>query len=250
MLDHALTGEGAWTFWRRSKPCAMDTMAAGWSPLRWCLDVSPAVSFPGGEVELNLSLANEDVLPPGRYPASVAIVGQEGWRWERSVEVAVDAGRGPLAVPVLAEHVTVNGVPGGTAGRVSRHRRGSGGRPRHYRHDQASCSAHATSARRHARFQRGRTGLAGSDGLDIRAQRGGAESFGLLLVGHAGELEGDDWRSVAAAVDRGATAVVLNPWELIAPGETSALPFATPISCTSFRDWLYHKECFATTPIS
>jgi hypothetical protein len=42
---------------------------------------------------------------------------------------------------------------------------------------------------------------------------------------------------------------VLNPWELIAPGETSvALPFATPISCTSFRDWLYHKECFATEP--
>ena len=27
-----------------------------------------------------------------------------------------------------------------------------------------------------------------------------------------------------------------------------ALPLATPISCTSFRDWLYHKECFATSP--
>jgi hypothetical protein len=42
---------------------------------------------------------------------------------------------------------------------------------------------------------------------------------------------------------------VLNPWEMIVRGESSVvLPFATPISCTSFRDWLYHKECFATEP--
>ena len=33
------------------------------------------------------------------------------------------------------------------------------------------------------------------------------------------------------------------------PGETSAtLPFATAISCNGFRDWLYHKECFAREP--
>ena len=112
MLDHALTGEGPWTFWRRWKPSAMETTAAGWSPLRWCLDLAPAVSFPGGEVELDLSLANEDMLPVGRYPASVAIVGPGGWRWQQSAEVVIDARRGPLAVPVLTERVTLGSLPG------------------------------------------------------------------------------------------------------------------------------------------
>ena len=50
-------------------------------------------------------------------------------------------------------------------------------------------------------------------------------------------------------VDRGATAVLFSPWELIGPGETSVtLPTSTAISCESFRDWLYHKECFARDP--
>ena len=119
MLDHALTGEGLWSFWRRWKPSALDTAAAGWSPLRWCLDLEPAVSFSGGEIEVDLSLANEDSLPVGRYPASVAIVGPDGWRWQRSVEVAIDGGRGPLAVPVLAERVTIDGGPGRYRGAAS-----------------------------------------------------------------------------------------------------------------------------------
>ncbi len=250
MLDHALTGEGAWTFWRRWKPCAMDTMAAGWSPLRWCLDVTPAVSFPGCEVELNLSLANEDVLPPGRYPARVAIVGQEGWRWQRSVEVAIDGGRGPLAVPVLAERVTLDVVPGRYRCAASL---GTAAAPAAGRAtiDVIGHPAPLTPRRSAAAlgFSEAELDWLAGDGFDIRSGAGGLSSSGLLLVGHAGELDEDNWRSVSAAVDRGATAVVLNPWELIAPDETSvALPFDKPISCTSFRDWLYHKECFATTP--
>ena len=112
MLDHALTGEGPWTFGRRWKPAAMEVTSEGWWPLRWCLDVSPAVAFPGHEVGLELALANEDVLPAGRYGANVAIVGPDGWRWQKSVDITVDAGRGPLAVPVLAEHIALDGAPG------------------------------------------------------------------------------------------------------------------------------------------
>jgi hypothetical protein len=250
MLDHALTGEGAWTFWRRWKPSAMDTMAAGWSPLRWCLDVTPAVTFSGGEVEVNLSLANEDVLLPGSYTARVAIVGPEGWRWQRSVEVAINHGRGPLAVPVLAERVTVDGGPGryrcaaslGTAaapaaGRASIDVIG------HPMPMTPRLSAVAIG------FHEAELNWLAAHGLDIVRSEETFSTVELLLVGHAGELDEESWRSVSAAVDRGATAVVLNPWELIVPGESSvALPFATPLSCSSFRDWLYHKECFTTEP--
>jgi hypothetical protein len=250
MLDHALTGEGAWTFWRRWKPSAMDTMAAGWSPLRWCLDVTPAVSFPGGEVALNLSLANEDLLLPGSYTACVAIVGPDGWRWQRSVEVAVNGGRGPLAVAVLADQVVLDGVPGQYRCAASL---GSAAAPAAGR---ATIDVIRRAAPMMPRRSAGAIGFHEAElnwleehGLDVGRGAETPNNFPLVLVGHAGELDEDEWRSVSAAVDRGATAVVLNPWELIAPGETSvALPFATPISCTSFRDWLYHKECFATAP--
>jgi hypothetical protein len=250
MLDHALTGEGAWTFWRRWKPSAMDTMAAGWSPLRWCLDVAPAVSFPGGEVELNLSLANEDVLLPGSYTARVAIVGPEGWRWQRSVDVAVHGGRGPLAVAVLVDQVVLDGVPGQYRCAASL---GTAAAPAAGRAtiDVVGHPAPLTPRRRAGAlgFSEAELSWLAGHGLDIVRSKETFTTVDLLLVGHASELDEDNWRDVSAAVDRGATAVVLNPWELIAPGETSvALPFATPISCTSFRDWLYHKECFATAP--
>ena len=88
--------------------------------------------------------------------------------------------------------------------------------------------------------------LLAPSGLDFVPDNDSLADVDLLLVGHAGQLSEDDWRAVANAADRGATAVVLCPWELIAPGEASAaLPLPTPITCTRFHDWLYHKECFA-----
>jgi hypothetical protein len=226
----------------------MDTMAAGWSPLRWCLDVTPAVSFSGGDVKLNLSLANEDVLLPGSYTARVAIVGPEGWRWQRAVDVAVHGGRGPLAVAVLDDQVVLDGAPGQYRCAASL---GTAAAPAAGR---ANIHVISRPAPMTPRLGAGAIGFHEAElnwleehGLDTGRGAEVLSSVALLLVGHAGELDEDNWRSISAAVERGATAVVLNPWELIAPGDTTvALPFATPISCTSFRDWLYHKECFAT----
>ena len=250
MLDHALTGEGPWTFWRRWKPSAMETTAAGWSPLRWCLDLAPEVSFPGGEVELDLSLANEDMLPVGRYPASVAIVGPGGWRWQQSAEVVIDARRGPLAVPVLTERVTLGSLPGRyrCAASLGTMAAPAAGRTAV---DVIARPASLTPRRPAAAlgFGDAELGWMEAHGLDIVRRDEAPTDSALLIVGHAGELDGEDWRTLAAVVDRGATAIVLNPWELIVPGETSAtLPFATAISCNGFRDWLYHKECFAREP--
>ncbi len=250
MLDHALTGEGPWTFWRRWKPSAMETTAAGWSPLRWCLDLAPAVSFAGGEVELDLALANEDVLPAGRYPASVALVGPGGWRWEQTVEVAIDAGRGPLAVPVLAERVSLGELPGRYRGAASL---GAVAAPAAGR---ATIDVIARPAPLAPRCRAAAFGLNAAEqrwleahGVDIVPRDGATTDSALFIVGHAGELDGDDWRALAAEVDRGATAIVFNPWELVPAGGTSTpLPLATGISCTGFRDWLYHKECFARGP--
>ncbi len=246
MLDHALTGEGPWTFWRRWKPSAMDTTADGWSALRWCLDVAPALSFPGGQIELDLSLANEDVLSPGRYTASVAIVGPERWRWTRSAEVAVQSG-GLLAVPVLTERVTIPEAPGRYRCAASL---GSAAAPAAGRFDIEVISRPAPlkPRRRAGALGFGEDSLSwlAAHGVDTVAGEDALTDVGLVLVGHAGELDADHWQGLNEAVDRGATAVVLSPWELIEPGQTSvALPLGVPVSCTSFHDWLYHKECFA-----
>jgi hypothetical protein len=247
MLDHALTGEGPWTYGRRWKPAAMEVTSEGWWPLRWCLDVTPAVAFPGHQVGLELALANEDVLAPGRYGATVAVVGPDGWRWQKSVDITVDAGRGPLAVPVLAEHIALGGAPGQYVCGASL---GGAAAP-------AAGRVAVTLIERPAPFTPPRRAAAlgldepeqrllAQSGLDFVPDNGSLADVDLLLVGHAGQLSEDDWRTVAHAADRGATAVVLCPWELIAPGEASAaLPLPTPITCTRFHDWLYHKECFA-----
>ena len=132
MLDHALTG-------RARGPSGAAGSPRPWTPWpqdgRRCAGASmwrPAVSFPGGEVELELSLANEDVLAPGRYPARVAIVGPEGWRWQRSVEVAVPSGRGAArgrgACRARRTRRSARSVP---VRRLARHRGGTGSRPRH-----------------------------------------------------------------------------------------------------------------------
>ena len=178
-----------------------------------------------------------------RSPSSARTAGAG----RRSVDIAVDGGRGPLAVPVLAERLALDGAPG------------------HYRCAASLGTAAAPAAgrvaveviERPAPFTPRRRAAASASmrrscawlaahGLDVGPDKGSMADVDLVLVGHAGELSEDDWRAVANAADRGATAVVLCPWELIVPGETSAaLPLPAPITCTRFHDWLYHKECFA-----
>src|SRR5262249_51128672 len=52
MLDHALTGEGVWRFWRDWKPGLFDVMQDGWAPIRWCLFAEPAHTYLGRPVTL------------------------------------------------------------------------------------------------------------------------------------------------------------------------------------------------------
>jgi hypothetical protein len=68
MLDHAMTGEGLWRFWRDWKPGVFDAVCDGWAPVRWCLFAEPGHTYLGRPVALEAGLANEDTLHPGTYP--------------------------------------------------------------------------------------------------------------------------------------------------------------------------------------
>ena len=252
MLDHALTGEGVWTFWREFKPGMPEALRDGWAPLRWCLFATPMHAYAGREIHLEAVLANEDVLPPGRYPAVFRLSGPEGVVWERREDVCiprVSAGSPPLAVPVFSQRVKVRGPAGAYT-------------------FAASMEAAAPLGDRlkiHISRQDDLPRLRGTVltwGLDASARRW-LESRGLrcrpftpgksgeadtVLVGLPPERERTAavWEDLTERVRRGGTAIALTP-RAFAQGEDAVrwLPLKQTLSCKTFHDWLYHKECVA-----
>jgi hypothetical protein len=249
MLDHALTGEGSWTFWRRWKPGAMEALDPGWSPLRWCLDIVPKVAYQGDEVTVELALANEDILPPASYFVRLAVLGPGGHRQERSAVVEVGAGgrgNGPLAVPVLRERVPLAGPPGEYRFAASM---GSAASPAAGR---AAVTAIVPPTPLEPALRAVGIGVdaatrrwLAAHGVECRPPAGDEDRVGVLLIG-PGEQSGETWTQVARALRSGAVAVVLAPGAFLAPGRREArFPFSQQISVSAFHDWLYHKECFA-----
>ena len=101
MLDHAITGEGLWGYWREWKPATFDAVADGWSSLRWCLFVDPLHGYAGRRMTVKATLATEEALAPGSYPARFRIFGPEGVAWEKST-INLRARSGPARDPRVA----------------------------------------------------------------------------------------------------------------------------------------------------
>ena len=85
--------------------------------MRWCLFAEPVHVARGEKVHLEAVLANEDALAPGEYPARLQVVGPDLTRvLDRTVTVTIPAPDAaqepPLAQPVLAEDVAIDGPPG------------------------------------------------------------------------------------------------------------------------------------------
>jgi hypothetical protein len=118
-LDQGMTAEGLWTTFRELKPGTADAMFDGFAPLRWCLFVEPANVYRNTPVRLEAVLANEDVLAPGDYPVILQVIGPQKNRvFEKKITVTIPgrtAGSNsepPLAMPVLAEDVVIDGPAG------------------------------------------------------------------------------------------------------------------------------------------
>ena len=99
------------------KPGSTDALFDGWAPLRWCLFAEPANIYRGMTVKLEAVLANEDVLPPGDYPVRLQVIGPNLTRaFDKQITVHIADPRSqpepPLAQPVFAEDVMIDGPPG------------------------------------------------------------------------------------------------------------------------------------------
>jgi hypothetical protein len=249
MLDHALTGEGLWTFFRQWKPGAFDAVAEGWAALRWCLLADPTHAYVGRAVTLEASLANEGALKPGDYPARFRLLGPGGLAWEKAVTLAIPD-PSPLAVPVLRETVVLDGPPGAYTFAANLERGGApaGGRMTLHLSDPADLPRLSGDIALWGIDPRAEAWLIGR-GLRCRPFRPGAsEPADMILVGLPSEAERtpEAMAELTRRLGEGATVIALNH-ALFAngPDSTAYLPLARRGKAYTATDWLYHKECVA-----
>ena len=259
MLDHGLSGEGLWTFTREWKPGIVDALSDGWSPVRWCLFVDPMHGYVGRKLKVEAVLANEDVLPPGRYPVRFRISGPEGVAWEKRVELclpgAPEGGDAPMAVPALCEEIELPGCAGDyeLAAYMEHGGAPAGGRLRFYLSDGAALpeGSHPVTT---WGVEPGVNAWLGGHGVstrtfDLTADASQATaSPAVILVGRPPEAERDQahWSALMRRVAQGSVAVFLDP-SAFTRGEDAVawLPLGNKGRCYEFRDWIYHKECVA-----
>lgn len=254
MLDHGITGEGLWTYWREWKPGTFDAVADGWSPLRWCLFVDPLHGYQGRAITVEAVLATEDALMPGEYPARFVIHGPTGIVWEKQASVTIPQRHSdefpPLAVSVMHEQVKLDGPPGQYTFAANLERGGAptGGRLHFTLSDPRSLPRLDGQVTLWGIDQRVEQWLT-AHGLcchpfDGRIPR----ERELILVGEPADSTEllQQWRSLARQMACGATVIFLCP-KAFRNGKQGSywLPLQNKGRCYEFGDWLYHKECVA-----
>ena len=253
MLDHAITGEGVWTFWRELKPLAADTLRDGWAPLRWCLFVTPTHGYTGRTLTLEAVLANEDILPPGNYPVTFRITGVQGIVWELqqqlSIPQPVAGARGPLALPVLKTEVCLAAPPGEYVFAARLERGAPAG-------DRTSFTLSSAPIPRAEDMPQWVTTWGVGDAVEqwlgvvgLQCRRfadGSAPAPEVILVGLPEESTREQWVDLTQRIAAGSVAVFLQP-DAFRCGDdlTCWLPLARKGACCRVADWLYHKECVA-----
>jgi len=259
LLDHGLTGEGLWSFWRRWKPGIAEVLEDGWSPLRWCLFVSPAHGYAGGPLDVEAVLANEAALRPGTYPVTFCIwSGDGGIAWEKRVAVTVPVD-GDLALPVLKKRLDLDLPAGDYVFAVDLER---GGAPTG---DRLSFRITDASA-----FPRGRGKLLawgiGETVRDFLAAHGFiCEPYAprkqkrsskprTILIGDVPAAPGNEetWDALRQEIEAGPHVLALsaNPFQTdvaktgeAGQAEPQQHPWQDLLQARTFHDWLYHREC-------
>ncbi len=254
MLDHALTGEGLWRFWRDWKPGSFDAVQNGWAPVRWCLFATPTHTYVGRPVQLEAVLANEDAVRPGEYPAEIRVWGPQGSAWVRQATVSIPSppvdGDGPLAVSVLKEEVTLEG-PAGAYDLIP-------SVPHGMATPETSWRFHLSDPQAWPRITAEiRTwGLppAVSSWLQARAiqslplEDASLHKRHIVLVGDVSNQTDSaaTWKHLAELMAAGSIVVFLSPLAFRRDKDSAAmLPLAKKGRVYEFHDWLYHKECVA-----
>ena len=253
LLDHSITGEGLWTYFRRWKPGVADALSDGWAPLRWCLFVTPLHAYTGRKITIEAVLANEEALLPGRYRVRLSVFGPSGNVWRKNVVLKVPApAKGapvPLALPVFKGELKLKGP----AGQYTFAAEMDGAAPAGGRLDfHLSDPVEAVTTK-------DKLTLWGINGKTQRwLERHGFQCRDftesqprqreIILVGDLSKLKTEpaQWQQLASQMARGSVAVFLSP-KAFKKGDNNVhwLPLKKKGRCRHFTDWLYHREWVA-----
>ncbi len=118
LTDSCMAGEGLTTIWREPKKATLETLRKALAPLHWSVFVNTTSIYSGQAIRAEALLINEDVLPPGQYPARLEVAGPGGIVWSKARNVTVpsiSAGQSEIPTmvhPAFKEAITVEGPPG------------------------------------------------------------------------------------------------------------------------------------------
>ena len=246
--DYWGAAEGIMNNFFEFKPGHLKVLQDGWAPLRWCLLVNPTNVYADQPIRVKASLANEDALPGGDYPATIAISGLTGVVWKQAVTAHVQQ-NGPLAYTLFDDDIHIANLKAGTYTLEA----SLNGKP----NAASSKLAFTVTNRASLPTISGPVTVAGigQNVRDLLAKQGAQvhdyapnEEIAreTILVGPDFKGKASDWRTLYARAARGAHVVFLsnpifhdgnarNKWlALPAKGDQSTDP-----------DWLYHKEVIA-----
>ncbi|MHB8974772.1 MAG: glycoside hydrolase family 2 protein [Pirellulaceae bacterium] len=250
-IDHVMCGEGLTTLFRELKPGTIDAMFDAWAPLRWCLFAEPVHVARGGKIHLEAVLANEDALQPGEYPARIQVIGPDfSPVLERAVMVTVPAPQAslepPLASPIWAEDVTIDGPPGKYRflATFQQGAAAAGG----------DVAFHVTDLAQLPRVE-SEVVLCGEDpdlaawlaahGMRTRpfSLEAPAAREVILVAGQVAPPQEDVFCELARRMARGATVIFLTP-DVLRRGDQPVgwLPLANKGTLSAIRGWLYLKD--------
>jgi len=109
--DSCMAGEGVVTIWREHKHTMPEVLRQALAPLTWSIFLDTTSLYSGQSLRVEALLVNEDVLPPGRYPARLEVAGPGGVVWSKAREVAVARGAS-MVHPAFKHTVKIEGPPG------------------------------------------------------------------------------------------------------------------------------------------
>ncbi|MBQ1456325.1 MAG: hypothetical protein IIZ25_10840 [Thermoguttaceae bacterium] len=249
--DQGISGEGLTTLWREYKPGTLEVMADLFAPLRFCNFVEPVQCFSGSQVRFESVLVNEDILPPGDYPARFIVTGPDNKRVfdeVRTVTVPVppEGEENPMVLPIFDETFPVAGPQGEYHFRVEFEKDAAacGGDERFFVTDPATLPpvdfpVAVWGDPALADLLRGM-------GVDVSLlDTAAANPEGLrIIVGKVDQPSAQGYAELMKLVDGGAHVLFVSPKDAMAVGNDLSALWPLPVKGTFeyLPNWLYHKD--------
>ena len=254
-VDQGMSGEGLFTTFRELKPGTVDALFDGWAPLRWCLFVEPVHFYRGEKARLEAVLANEDQLAAGEYPVLLQVFGPGQFKaFEKRTKVVIAKPGAkpepPLALPVLAEDVIVDGPPGQYrfVATFERGAAAAGGEAKFFLADRSQQSKVDTSVVLWGEDAALAKWLADRRITVRPSPAAGQKSREVILAGARPPAPGGAgvFQALARRLAEGSTAIFLTPEIFARDGKGNLwVPLAKKGSVVGLNGWLYHKDEWA-----